>query len=111
MSLQLNWKLTNSTTTISDCSTTMAGSNNNLTKSADKYKLRAGSIKKRIEVEHRKREPKKRGPKARPKPQAMSKYRRKTANLRERQRMGEINNAFERLRDKIPTPAQPKVAR
>jgi hypothetical protein len=34
----------------------------------------------------------------------MSKYRRKTANLRERMRMGEINTAFESLREKIPTP-------
>ena len=30
----------------------------------------------------------------------MSKYRRKTANQRERMRMGEINVAFEKLRDK-----------
>ena len=77
----------------------------------DKYKFREASIKKRIEVEHRKKEPKKRGPKPRPRPQPMSKYRRKTANLRERQRMGEINNAFERLRTKIPTPVQPQNAR
>merc|ERR1711910_83852 len=70
----------------------------------DKYKLREASIKKRIEVEHRKKEPKKRGPKPRPKPQPMSKYRRKTANLRERERMGEINTAFEHLKEKIPTP-------
>jgi hypothetical protein len=36
----------------------------------------------------------------------MSKYRRKTANLRERLRMGEINSAFENLRQKLPNPAQ-----
>ncbi len=47
---------------------------------------------------------KKRGPKPRPKSAPMSKYRRKTANMRERQRMGEINCAFERLRDRIPNP-------
>merc|ERR1739848_144703 len=77
----------------------------------DKYKLREASIKKRIEVEHRKKEPKKRGPKPRPKSQPMSKYRRKTANLRERQRMGEINVGFEKLRAKIPTPVQPQSAK
>merc|ERR1739848_490920 len=77
----------------------------------DKYKLREASIKKRIEVEHRKKQPKKRGPKPRPKAQPMSKYRRKTANLRERQRMGEINTAFDKLREKIPTPIQAKNAK
>jgi len=41
----------------------------------------------------------------------MSKYRRKTANLRERQRMGEINTGFENLRAKIPTPAQAQNAK
>ena len=36
--------------------------------------------------------------------QKMSKYRRKTANARERMRMGEINSAFEKLKEKIPLP-------
>merc|ERR1711997_4338 len=95
--LQLNWKLDNKMTS------------SGLAK--DKYKFREASIKKRIEVEHRKKEPKKRGPKPRPRPQPMSKYRRKTANLRERQRMGEINVGFEKLRAKIPTPVQPQSAK
>merc|ERR1711944_165327 len=73
-------------------------------KTDGKYVLRECSIKKRNEVEVKKAQPKKRGPKPRPKPQPMSKYRRKTANLRERERMGEINNAFEHLKEKIPTP-------
>ena len=68
------------------------------------YKLRDVSIKKREEMEIRKNQPKKRGPKPRPKSAPMSKYRRKTANLRERLRMGEINVAFEKLRDKLPNP-------
>ena len=68
------------------------------------YKLRDASIKKREEMEHRKNQPRKRGPKPRPKSAPMSKYRRKTANLRERLRMGEINVAFEKLRDKLPNP-------
>lgn len=69
----------------------------------EKYGLRACSIQKRIEVEVRKGLPKKRGPKPKPRPLPMTKYRRKTANLRERMRMGEINVAFERLRERIPT--------
>jgi len=93
--LQLNWKLKNN-----------SENSNSQQNMKDKYKLREASIKKRIEVEHRKKEPKKRGPKPRPKSQPMSKYRRKTANLRERQRMGEINQGFEKLRAKIPTPIQ-----
>merc|ERR1711899_534764 len=97
--LQLNWKLKNSE------------NQNNQQNMKDKYKLREASIKKRIEVEHRKKEPKKRGPKPRPKSQPMSKYRRKTANLRERQRMGEINQGFEKLRAKIPTPIQVQNAK
>ena len=68
------------------------------------YKLRDASLKKREEMEHRKNQPRKRGPKPRPKTAPMSKYRRKTANLRERLRMGEINVAFEKLRDKLPNP-------
>lgn len=37
------------------------------------------------------------------KPPPLSKYRRKTANARERHRMKEINDAFETLRNAIPT--------
>merc|ERR1712109_146649 len=59
--LQLNWKLKNSE------------NQNNQQTMKDKYKLREASINKRIEVEHRKKEPKKRGPKPRPKSQPMSK--------------------------------------
>lgn len=51
----------------------------------DKYNLRTRSIQNRIETEKRKKEPRKPKPKQRPPP--LSKYRRKTANLRERCRM------------------------
>ena len=111
--LQINWKL-NKTENSADSKNWKINKNNNSevnSNSKDKYKLREASIKKRIEVEHRKKQPKKRGPKPRPKPQPMSKYRRKTANLRERQRMGEINTAFDKLREKIPTPIQAKNAK
>ena len=75
-------------------------------KKSKSYALRECSIKKRKETEHRKNQPRKRGPKPRPKTAPMSKYRRKTANLRERLRMGEINTAFENLREKLPNPVQ-----
>jgi len=69
-----------------------------------KYKLRAQNMKKRVENEDRLG--RKRG--ARNKgggPSKMSKYRRKTANARERMRMGEINVAYDRLKDTIPLPS------
>jgi len=105
-SIQLNWKL-DSNHTIKRNKMTKKSSfkdqnGRNVKKTTDKYSLRAGSLQKRIEVEGRKSLPKKRGPKPKPKSQPMSKYRRKTANLRERMRMGEINIAFEKLREKIP---------
>ena len=109
--LQLNWKLNNNNNKME---TKKGGIKKAKSRSKSKnYSLREVSLKKRLEVEHRKREPKKRGPKPRPKPQPMSKYRRKTANLRERERMGEINNAFERLREQIPAPiiTQPQPVR
>ncbi|XP_054153890.1 neurogenic differentiation factor 2-like [Oppia nitens] len=66
----------------------------------DKYNLRVRSIQNRIETEKRKKEPKK--PKPKQKPPPLSKYRRKTANLRERCRMQEMNTAFEALRNVVP---------
>ena len=48
--------------------------------------------------------PKKRGPKPRLRSAGMSRYRRKEANARERQRQGEINSGFDKLREKIPHP-------
>ncbi|XP_013776938.1 neurogenin-3-like [Limulus polyphemus] len=65
-----------------------------------KYKLRPRSIQKRKELEikrHCKKEPK---PKQKPPP--LSKYRRRTANARERYRMEKMNQAFEQLRQAIP---------
>ncbi len=111
--LQLNWKLNNSskgssTSAMNSSSSSTSNSSSSTAKKpskADKYGLRAASVNKRAEKESKKDGTrKKRGPKPRPKSAPMSKYRRKTANLRERQRMGEINTAFERLRDRIPNP-------
>lgn len=62
--------------------------------------LRLKSIRKRIETEKNKHLPRQRKPRERPAP--LSKYRRKTANARERQRMQEVNLAFDRLKESIP---------
>lgn len=64
------------------------------------YNLRDSSKINRIETERRRATPKQPKPKAKPPP--LSKYRRKTANARERSRMKEINDAFDELRRAIP---------
>ena len=68
-----------------------------------KYKLR-NNKRTDSEDESLKVGPKKRGPKPRLRSAGMSRYRRKEANARERQRQGEINTSFDRLREKIPHP-------
>ncbi|CAB4060397.1 TX [Lepeophtheirus salmonis] len=62
--------------------------------------LRAKSIAKRLETERNKNAPRVRKP--RQKVCTMSKYRRKTANAKERDRMKQVNDAFEKLRDVVP---------
>lgn len=53
----------------------------------DKYNLRVKSIQSRIELEKKKKTPVKKEPKAKQRPVPLSKYRRRTANARERTRM------------------------
>lgn len=53
----------------------------------DKYNLRVKSIQSRIELEKKKKAPVKKAPKAKQRPVPLSKYRRRTANARERTRM------------------------
>ncbi|XP_045606324.1 uncharacterized protein [Procambarus clarkii] len=67
-----------------------------------KYALRTKSIIKRIESEKNRATSKRREPKEKQKPPPLSKYRRKTANARERNRMKEINDAFVTLQKAIP---------
>lgn len=93
--LQLNWKLAPATKD-KEVKVKRNAEGRNKRKMGSKYALRTVQKNKTSE-------PKKRGPKPRPKPLPMSKYRRKTANLRERQRMGEINTAFDKLKEKIPS--------
>lgn len=91
-------------------------SNNNnkdMSCSSEKYRLRPRSSIKRLQQE-RPRQQATRGykgltrPKSRPAP--LSKYRRKTANARERHRMLEINNAFESLRRVLPDAIEVEAA-
>lgn len=71
------------------------------------YNLRPRSVQARIETEQRRRQQhqqqtSRKEPKPKQKPPPLSKYRRKTANARERCRMQEINRAFEELRAAVP---------
>ncbi|CAG7817955.1 unnamed protein product, partial [Allacma fusca] len=70
-------------------------------KNYEKYSLRPRSIQNRIETDKRRKEEKKE-PKPKQKPPPLSKYRRKTANARERTRMNQINQAFESLQRAVP---------
>lgn len=81
---------------------TDTNNNNRNSKSDEKYGLRPRTIIKRLQQERVRQDvlPKRQRTKSRPAP--LSKYRRKTANARERHRMREINNAFESLRKVLP---------
>lgn len=69
----------------------------------DKYSLRPRSMRRRHAIEPAEKTSKCRTPKPKQKPAPLSKYRRKTANARERTRMREINQAFETLRRAVPS--------
>lgn len=66
---------------------------------------RAHSMPEHDKYQLRPRAARSREPRARRAPQPLSKYRRKTANARERSRMREINRAFETLRRAVPAAA------
>ena len=73
------------------------------------YNLRMTSLINRVEVQRRNETPKEKKPKTRPPP--LSKYRRKTANARERTRMCEINEGFEELKKVIPDLPEGKLTK
>ena len=62
--------------------------------------LRQSSVAKRLETEKARRQPR---VKERSSKKYMSKYRRKTENAKERERMKKFNEAFENLRQKLPS--------
>ncbi|XP_053634354.2 neurogenic differentiation factor 4-like [Cherax quadricarinatus] len=66
------------------------------------YALRPKTIIKRLQQERARKEDPKRPVRLKHKKEPLSKYRRKTANARERHRMKQINNAFESLRKILP---------
>lgn len=68
----------------------------------DKYSLRPRSMRRRTVVEEPDPVINTRPSKPKQKAAPLSKYRRKTANARERSRMREINQAFEALRKAVP---------
>ncbi|XP_071525295.1 uncharacterized protein [Panulirus ornatus] len=76
--------------------------NNRNTNTGEKYGLRPRTIIKRLQQERVRQEAPKRSVRPKSRPAPLSKYRRKTANARERHRMKEINNAFDSLRKALP---------
>lgn len=79
--------------------------NNNISRSrrtGEKYGLRPRTIIKRLQQEKVRQDVPKKSIRTKSRPAPLSKYRRKTANARERHRMKEINNAFETLRKVLP---------
>ncbi|ESO96435.1 hypothetical protein LOTGIDRAFT_159845 [Lottia gigantea] len=70
----------------------------------EKYNFRTSSLVSRVQSERKRNQPKQPKPKSRPPP--LSKYRRKTANHRERERMQDMNDAFEALRKAVPGPGE-----
>ncbi|XP_068232358.1 helix-loop-helix protein delilah-like [Palaemon carinicauda] len=79
---------------------------NNITsgsgRSGEKYGLRPRTAIKRLHHDLPLQEVSRRSSKSKPRPAPLSKYRRKTANARERHRMKAINSAFESLRKVLP---------
>ena len=90
--LQVNWRYA-----VSSSPSRPTDTEANPASAAASYKLRRAGREERAGG--------RRGPKPKCQTAKMSKYRRKTANARERMRMGEINVAYDRLKETIPLPS------
>ncbi|XP_066982401.1 helix-loop-helix protein ngn-1-like [Macrobrachium rosenbergii] len=77
-------------------------SNSKNNRTEEKYGLRPRTIIKRLQQERTRQEVPPKTVRSKSRPAPLSKYRRKTANARERHRMKEINNAFDSLRKVLP---------
>ncbi|XP_071525287.1 uncharacterized protein [Panulirus ornatus] len=96
--------------------TTNSSDSDRSSKTVEKYALRPRTIIKRLQQERSRQEVPKRPTRCKSRPAPLSKYRRKTANARERHRMKQINNAFESLRRILPDtaalqPASPSMTK
>ena len=79
-------------------------------RSSDKYTLRPRSAKFVVELDCGRRKRRSKGaPKVKHRSAPLSKYRRKTANARERERMADINGGFEHLRNALPNIGENKA--
>ncbi|MPC30100.1 Helix-loop-helix protein delilah [Portunus trituberculatus] len=86
-----------------DNSSNTRGEQRRPTRVAEKYGLRPRTIIRRLQLERTRDDtPQRQFKTSKNRPPPLSKYRRKTANARERHRMKEINDAFETLRRVLP---------
>lgn len=101
--------INNTNTDSSDNSNLRRSTRKKNNSNSDRYNFRTSSVINRVETERRQVTPKQPKPKTRPPP--LSKYRRKTANARERERMEEINQGFEQLQTAIPQLPEGKLTK